>query len=151
MERVRSLLSQSKLPKTFWGEALLIVVHVLNLSLCIPLQSDTPKRVWLGKNISYGHLWVFECKSFMHIPKDERSKLDVKTRQCVFIGYGQDQLGYRFYDSVQKKLIRSRDAIFIKDKTIKDIARIEKNILSSDDDSNLKLVPPTTVPREVGD
>ena len=43
----------------------------------------------------------------MHIPKDERSNLDAKTRPCVFIGYGQDELGYRFYDPVQKKLVRS--------------------------------------------
>ena len=90
MERVRSLLSQSKLPKTFWGEALLIAVHVLNLSPCVPLQSNTPERVWSGKDISYGHLRVFGCKAFVHIPKDEKSKLDVKTRQCVFIGYSQD-------------------------------------------------------------
>ncbi|RVW22382.1 Retrovirus-related Pol polyprotein from transposon TNT 1-94 [Vitis vinifera] len=37
--------------------------------------------------------------------KYERSKLDAKTRPCVFIGYGQDELGYRFYDPVQKKLM----------------------------------------------
>ena len=43
----------------------------------------------------------------MHIPKYERSKLDAKTRACVFIGYDQDELGYRFYDPVQKKLVRS--------------------------------------------
>ncbi|RVX19049.1 Retrovirus-related Pol polyprotein from transposon TNT 1-94 [Vitis vinifera] len=35
-------------------------------------------------------------RAFMHVPKDERSKLDAKIRPCVFIGYGQDELGYRF-------------------------------------------------------
>ncbi|GJW71983.1 retrovirus-related pol polyprotein from transposon TNT 1-94 [Tanacetum coccineum] len=45
----------------------------------------------------------------VHIPKDERSKLDVKNKPCVFLGYGQDELGYRLYDPVQKKLVRSRD------------------------------------------
>ncbi|GJX01730.1 retrovirus-related pol polyprotein from transposon TNT 1-94 [Tanacetum coccineum] len=29
------------------------------------------------------------------ISKDERSKLDVKNKPCVFLGYGQDELGYR--------------------------------------------------------
>ena len=43
-------------------------------------------------------LRVFGCKAFVHIPKDERSKLDAKTIPCVFIGYGHDELGYRFYD-----------------------------------------------------
>ena len=57
----------------------------------------------------------------------------------------------KFYDPVQKKLVKSRDAVFIEDKTIENIARIKKNILNSDDDSNLKLVPLIIVPREVGD
>ena len=73
------MLSHSKLPKTFWGEALLKAVHVLNLSPYVPLQSDTPERVWSGKDVFYGHLWVFGCKAFVHISMDERSKLNVKT------------------------------------------------------------------------
>ncbi|GJX93178.1 retrovirus-related pol polyprotein from transposon TNT 1-94 [Tanacetum coccineum] len=65
--------------------------------------------VWSGKDVSYHHLRVFGCKASVHIPKDERSKLDVKNKPCVFLGYGQDELGYRLYDPVQKKLVRSRD------------------------------------------
>ena len=59
----------------------------------------------------------------MYIPKDERSKLDAKTRPYVFIGYGQDELGYRFYDPVQKKLVRSRDVMFMEDHTIQAIEK----------------------------
>ncbi|GJW67627.1 putative RNA-directed DNA polymerase [Tanacetum coccineum] len=57
---------------------------------------------------SYRLLRVFDA---MHcaIPKDERSKLDVKTKPCVFLGYGQDEFGYRLYDPVQKRLVRSLD------------------------------------------
>ncbi|KAL6331686.1 hypothetical protein AAG906_014336 [Vitis piasezkii] len=101
VERVRCLLSQSQLPRSFWGEALNIVVHVLNLTPCVPLEFDVPGRIWSDNEISYDHLRVFGCKDFVHIPKDERSKLDAKTRLCVFIGYGKDELGYRFYDPVE--------------------------------------------------
>ena len=73
---------------------------LLNLTPCVHLNFDVPNRVWSGKDVSYSHLRVFGCKAFVYIPKDERSKLDVKTRQCVFIGYGQDEFGYRFYDPV---------------------------------------------------
>nr|GEV77480.1 retrovirus-related Pol polyprotein from transposon TNT 1-94 [Tanacetum cinerariifolium] len=44
-----------------------------------------------------------------HNSSDERSKLDVKTKPCVFLGYGQDEFGYRLYDPVHKKLVCSRD------------------------------------------
>jgi hypothetical protein len=62
----------------------------------------------------------------VHIPKDERSKLDVKTRQCIFLGYGLDEFGYRLYDPVEKKLVRSRDVVFMEDQTIHDIEKTEK-------------------------
>ncbi|GJW79856.1 putative RNA-directed DNA polymerase [Tanacetum coccineum] len=55
--------------------------------------------------------WVFGCKASVHIPKDERSKLDVKNKPCVFLGYGQDELGYMLYDPVQKKLVRNKPNI----------------------------------------
>ncbi|XP_048234354.1 uncharacterized protein LOC125370936 [Ricinus communis] len=86
------------LPSSFWGEALNTAVHVINLTPCVPLSFDVPDRVWSGKDVSYGHLRVFGCKAFVHIPKDERSKLDVKSKPCVFLGYGQDEFGYRLYD-----------------------------------------------------
>jgi hypothetical protein len=112
--------------KLLLGEALSTSVHVLNLTPCVPLQFDVPDRVWTGKDVSYDHLRVFGCKAFVHIPKDERSKLDVKTRQCIFLGYGLDEFGYRLYDPVEKKLVRSRDVVFMEDQTIHDIEKTEK-------------------------
>lgn len=56
---------------------------------------------------------VFGCKAFVHVSKDERSKLDTKTQQCIFIGYDLDNFGYRIYDPVEKKLVRSCDVVFI--------------------------------------
>jgi transposase InsO family protein len=80
VERVRCLLSSSNLPKYYWGEALLAVVYLINLSPSYPLQRDVPNKVFYGKEVSYDHLKVFGCKAFIHIPQDERSKVDSKTR-----------------------------------------------------------------------
>ncbi|VFQ81624.1 unnamed protein product [Cuscuta campestris] len=66
--------------------------------------------------------------------RDERSKLDVKTRQCIFVGYGHDEFGYRLYDPVEKKLVRSRDVIFMEDQNIEDIQKMEKSESQSYDD-----------------
>ncbi|GJY26434.1 putative RNA-directed DNA polymerase [Tanacetum coccineum] len=71
------------------------------------------------KECSYHH-YDLGCKASVHIPKDERSKFDVKNKPCVFLGYGQDELGYRLYDPLQKKLVRSRDVEFDEDQTLKD-------------------------------
>lgn len=63
----------------------------------------------------------------MHVRKDEKSKLDIKTKQCIFSDYGQDKFGYIFYDLVDKKVIISRDVVFFKDHTIEDTDKTEKN------------------------
>ena len=67
------------------------------------------------------------------MPKDERSKLDAKTRQCILIGYGLDEFGYKLYDPIEKKLVRSRDIIFMENQTIEDIDKAEKVESSSFD------------------
>ena len=78
VERTRCLLSQAKLLRSFWGEAMSTTVDVINLSHCYPLNGDVPERVWIDKDVSYEHLRMFGYQAFVHIPKDERSKLDSK-------------------------------------------------------------------------
>ena len=144
VEHVRCLLSYAGSPKSFWGEALNTAVYVINLTPCVPLSFDIPDRVWSGKDVSYRHLRVFRCKSFVHIPKDERSKLDAKTKPCVFIGYGQDDFGYRLYDPVLK-LVCSRDVIFMEDQTLKDVEKADTSPQHNDDLIDLDPVPPKHV------
>ncbi|KAK8498600.1 hypothetical protein V6N12_066970 [Hibiscus sabdariffa] len=74
---------------------------------------------------------------------DERSKLDSKTRQCIFIGYGLDgEFGYRLYDPVQKKLVRRQDVVFIEDQTIDDIDNTKKeDSPDSGDLTDVNLIP----------
>ena len=79
------------------------------------MNGDVPERVWSGKNVCYAHLNVFRCKAFVHVLKDERPKLDVKTRKYIFVGYGQDEFGYCFFDPVEKKLVRSCDVASLKE------------------------------------
>ena len=114
------MLSHSNLPKSFWGEAMRTAVDLINLSPSAPLDGDVPERVWTGKDVSYKHLKVFGCRAYVHIPKDERSKLDDKCKPCIFLGYGHEEFGYRLYDPVEKKVIRSRDVVFLEDQTLQD-------------------------------
>ena len=120
MERVRSMLAHAKLPKTFWAEALSTATCVINRSPLVALDGDTPQKVWTGKEVSYRHLKVFRCLVYVHVAKDRRVNLDPKTRACIFLGYGDDEFGYRVWDLVDKKVFRSRDLIFMEDKTLAD-------------------------------
>ena len=61
-ERIRCMLSHSKLPMSFWEEAMRTSIDLINLSPSVPLKRDVHERVWTGKDISYDHLRVFGCK-----------------------------------------------------------------------------------------
>ncbi|KAG6432866.1 hypothetical protein SASPL_104454 [Salvia splendens] len=58
--------------------------------------------------------------AFVHIPKDERSKLDDKTKPCIFLGYAHEEFDYRLWDPINRKIIRSRDVVFLEDQVAHD-------------------------------
>ena len=68
------------------------MVNLISFSPLNPLLGDVPERVLTGNDVTYDHFRVFGCLTFVHIPKDERSKFDDKAKQCVFIIYGHDEL-----------------------------------------------------------
>ena len=76
------------------------------------LQGVTPVEAWTGKKPDVSNLHIFGCTAYAHVPKDERRKLESKTRRCVFLGYGTTTKGYRLYDLNRAKVFLSRDVIF---------------------------------------
>ncbi|RDX84941.1 hypothetical protein CR513_33943, partial [Mucuna pruriens] len=112
IERVRCMLSKAKGFKHFWGETLYTVVHVINLTPTI----------------------AFNTKAFVHVLKDERSKLVMKTRQCNFIGYGCMILLRRNLsediDKVKRTTLEKDNSLFEIDPTrmlVHDLNTIENN------------------------
>ena len=69
---------------------------------------------------------VFGCKAFVYISKDERSNL-AKAKECTYLGSPRDELGFKLWDPINKKIVRSRDVVFFEDHTIHDIQRSEKS------------------------
>ena len=120
MERVWSMLAHANLMKMFWAEALMTTTYVINRSPSAPLDGDVPQRVWTGKDISYRHLKVFGFPAYVHVAKDKQGKLNPKTRPCIFLGYDDDEFGYRLWNLAEKKVVRSRDIVFMEEKTIAD-------------------------------
>ncbi|KAL6977755.1 hypothetical protein U1Q18_052729 [Sarracenia purpurea var. burkii] len=91
--------------------------------------------------------------AYVHVPKDERSKLDDKTKKCVFVGYGLDEFGYRLFDPINRKLIRSRDVIFMENHTIDDIDKAEKGVPTPENEEMVDVdpVPIVLIPMAAND
>ena len=112
VESVRSMLIDAHLPHKFWAEALSTAVYLRNRSPTKAVEDKTPYEAWSGGRPNVKHLRVFGCIAYAHVPKDERKKLDSKSRKCILLGYGAEIKGYRLYDVERRKVLHSRDVIF---------------------------------------
>ena len=93
VEKIKCMLRMANLPKSLWGEAVVTACYLINRSPLVPLDFDILERIWIGKDVSYSHMKVFVCKTFVHMPKEQRSKLNSKSTPCIFVGYGDAKFG----------------------------------------------------------
>ena len=84
---------------------MLTVCYLVNRSPSVLLRFDIPEKVWTGKEMSYNHLKVFGCKALIHVPKEQKMKLDDKVIPCIFIGYGDEEFDYKFWYLEARKVI----------------------------------------------
>ena len=52
----------------------------------------------------------------MHIPKQERSKLEDRSEKFIFIGYDENSKGYKLYNPSNGKIVTSRGVEFDEEK-----------------------------------
>ena len=88
IERVRTVLHASRLPKTLWGEALLHVVWVKNRSATRALDGKTPYEMLYGKKPHLGDLLVWGAKCW--ILDHTGSKLDNHAKEGHWVGYDSE-------------------------------------------------------------
>jgi hypothetical protein len=65
---------------------------------------------------------LFGCDAYVHVPKENRSKLDKKAEKCIFIGYKDGVKGYKLWNPETKKIVYSRDVVF---REVKDVSKQE--------------------------
>ena len=119
-ERAKSMRLHAGLPKMFWADAVSTAAYLINRGPSVPLDFKIPEEEWQGRRISLAHLRVFGCASYVKTKDSERDKLEAKARKCFFIGYGSDEMGYRFWDNQDRKIIRSRNVTFNENSLYKD-------------------------------
>jgi hypothetical protein len=99
-------------PLQLWVDVVDIVVYLINTGPSRYLDCRISEEERIGKKVNYYFLNTFGCESFVHIDKENRTKLKTKSKKCTFIGYGVNDFGYSLWDYENKKIIRSRDVIF---------------------------------------
>ncbi|KAG8482637.1 hypothetical protein CXB51_024435 [Gossypium anomalum] len=101
MDMSRCLPFQSKLPNSFWAEAINSSVYLLNRLPTHAVKDKTPFEAWHGLKPSVSHLKVFGCVCYVLVPAERMTKLEKS-----------DKKGYKVYDPSTRKILVSRDIRF---------------------------------------
>ena len=112
IESARSMLYHAKLPLEFWAEAVNTAVYIRNRSPTTSLNYGTPYECWFGSKPDVSHMRVFGSQCFVHIPDDQRRKLDAKSYRGIFVGYPEGTKGYKIYNVASGKFTRTRNVVF---------------------------------------
>ncbi|KAL4327456.1 hypothetical protein AHAS_Ahas13G0101900 [Arachis hypogaea] len=83
------------LAKSFWAEAVKTACYVINRSPSTAIGLKIPMEMWQGKPPNYSSLHIFGCPVYVMYNSHERTKLDPKSRKCIFLGYTDGVKGYR--------------------------------------------------------
>ncbi|UYV67002.1 hypothetical protein LAZ67_4003628, partial [Cordylochernes scorpioides] len=121
VESARCLLHGRKMPLELWAEAVNTAVYLLNRCTTKVLGNSTPYEIWYKRKPSILHLKTFGCNAYVHVPKDNRKKLDKKSIRTFFVGYTETNKNYRMRDPIARKIIISRDVIFTEANTSENI------------------------------
>ena len=107
---VRSMMSLSNLPNSFWGHALLTAAFTLNR---VPSKAviKTPYEIWTGKRPSMSFIKIWGCEAY--VKRQVSDKLGPKSDKCFFVGYPKETKGYYFYNPTEGKVFVARTAVFL--------------------------------------
>lgn len=113
VDKARCLLIESRLPLSFWAEAIHTANYLCNRSPSRTLDYQTPFERWVGRKPSVRHLHVFGSKAFPLDKNPRRGKFDPKTNVGIFVGYSEISKGYRIWRPQKNKIEVTRDVKII--------------------------------------
>ncbi|GJZ36835.1 retrotransposon protein, putative, ty1-copia subclass [Tanacetum coccineum] len=101
LDMVRSMMSLTTLPMSFWGYALESAARIIN-TVSIKKVNKTPYEMWHGKVPNLSYLKVQGCEAL--VKRDTPNKLESRSIKCIFVGYLKETTGYYFYYPLENKI-----------------------------------------------
>ncbi|GKE24654.1 retrovirus-related pol polyprotein from transposon TNT 1-94 [Tanacetum coccineum] len=99
MEAARTILADSKLPTTFWAEAVNTTCYVQNRVLVVKPHNKTPYELFHGRTPTLSFMRPFGCPVTILNTIDHLSKFDGKADEGFFVGYSLNSKAFRVFNS----------------------------------------------------
>jgi hypothetical protein len=115
VEAARAMLHYQDLPMMLWAEACNSTVYIQNGGPHRILEDKTPEEAFIGVKPKIGHLRIFVCPVYIHVPEEKRMKLEPSRRKVMFVGYSETSKAYQIYIPGQRHVEISWDVRFEED------------------------------------
>ncbi|GJT49092.1 ribonuclease H-like domain-containing protein [Tanacetum coccineum] len=114
IEAARTTLVDSKLPTTFWDEAVNTVCYVLNRVLVIKPHTKTPYELIRGRTLLIDFMKPFGCLVTILNTRDHLGKFDGKADEGFFVGYSVVSKATRVFNKRTKIVEETLNIRFLK-------------------------------------
>ncbi|GJV03419.1 putative ribonuclease H-like domain-containing protein, partial [Tanacetum coccineum] len=118
IEAARTMLADSKLPTTFWAEAVNTTCYVQNMILVVKPHNKTPYELFRGRTPSLSFMKPFGCHVTILNTLDRLGKFDGKSDDGFFVGYSLNSKAFRVYNIKTRKVEENLHVRFLEDKLI---------------------------------
>lgn len=132
LDKARTMIADSTLPKFMWGEAVRAAAYIINRTPSKSIHAAkniTPAELWFSVKPDVSKMRVFGSVAYNHIPDQKRNKIDEKCEKLLMVGYAAN--GYRLWNMVTNTITIGRNVIFDEDSK-----NIHKMLIPYEDHSN---------------
>ncbi|GJX66311.1 putative ribonuclease H-like domain-containing protein [Tanacetum coccineum] len=126
IEAARTMLADSKLPTTFWAEAVNTACYVQNRVIIVKPHNKTPYELFRGRTPALSFMRPFGCHVSILNTLDHLGKFDGKSDDGFFVGYSLTSKAFRVYNIRTKKV---EENLHIRTKTNLMILLVLKSVL----------------------
>nr|GEU48537.1 hypothetical protein [Tanacetum cinerariifolium] len=99
IEAARTMLADSKLPTTFWAEAINTACYVQNRVLVVKPHNKTPYELFHGRTLALSFMRPFVCPVTILNSKDHLGKFHGKVDEGFFIRYSLNSKAFRVFNN----------------------------------------------------
>ncbi|GKD80421.1 putative ribonuclease H-like domain-containing protein, partial [Tanacetum coccineum] len=99
IEAAKTMLADSKLPTTFWAEAVNTACYVQNRVLVIKPHNKPPYELFLGRKPALSFMKPFGCPVTIFNTIDHLGKFDEKADEGFFVRYSTNSKAFRIFNS----------------------------------------------------
>ncbi|GKD99945.1 ribonuclease H-like domain-containing protein, partial [Tanacetum coccineum] len=99
IEAARTMLADSKLPTTFWEEAVNTACYVQNRVLAVKPHNKTPYELFHGRTPTLSFMRPFGCPITILNTIDHLGKFNGKVDEGFLVGYSLNSKAFRVFNS----------------------------------------------------